>query len=365
MKANLMIACCCALAYTETFSQQSIRIPIGQPASLTIAPDARSAAMGEAGVALSADANATYWNPAKLAVADREIGVSASYTPWLATLTDGSWLGYASAYKKLGEKQAIGLAVQNFNYETAYASGPIIDATDLVLSGMYSRQLGQNFSMGLTLKYISSNTGNTIINGAPVHPGRTVAGDISAFYHKRIKSENSGEDFSWSLGAVLSNLGDKVNYGGAGEYFLPTTIKLGGGISYTATGKHRLNVIADLSKLMVPTPDNLQNPNAKPVLKGVIQSFSDAPGGFREEMQEVTLSMGAEYWYNDLIAIRGGYHGENRNKSNQRYLTAGAGVRLFKNYTADASYLFPVDADNPFKNTFRVSLGAYFGSKKG
>jgi hypothetical protein len=367
MKANLMIACFCALASAETFAQQygNIRIPFGEPSSLTFSPDARSAAMGEAGVALSADANATYWNPAKLAVADREIGVSASYTPWLTTLTDGSWLGYASAYKKLGEKQAVGLAVQHFNYEAYYGMGSILDATDLVLSGMYSRQLGQNFSMGLTLKYISSNVGNVIINGAPVHPGRTIAGDISAFYHKRVKSESSGEDFNWSLGAVLSNLGGKVNYGAGGEYFLPMAIKIGGGVSYTATGKHKLNVIADLSKLMVPTPANLGNPNTKPVLKGAIQSFSDAPGGFREEMQEVALSMGAEYWYNDMIAIRGGYHGENKNKGNQRYLTAGAGFRLFKNYTADFSYLIPVTEGNAFSKTFRISLGAYFGSKKG
>jgi hypothetical protein len=367
MKANLMIACFSIIACSESVAQpySSVGIPIGEPSSLTFAPDARSAAMGEAGVALSADANATYWNPAKLAVADREMGVSASYTPWLASLTDGSWLGYASAYKKLGEKQAVGVSVQYFNYDAYYGNGPMLNASDLVLSGMYSRQLGQHFSMGLTLKYISSNVGNTISNGVPVHPGRTVAGDISAFYHKQIKSESSGEDFNWSLGAVVSNLGGKVNYGGAGEYFLPMTIKVGGGVSYTATGKHRLNVIADLNKLMVPTPNNLQNPNSKPILKGLVQSFSDAPGGFREEIQEVTLSMGAEYWYKDMIAIRGGYHGENKNKSGQRYFTTGAGLRLFKNYTADFSYLIPVTEGSPFSKTFRVSVGAYFGSKRG
>ncbi|MEO6287573.1 MAG: type IX secretion system outer membrane channel protein PorV [Dyadobacter sp.] len=363
MKATLVIVCFCTLAYAETFAQLGgLSIPSGQPGSLTIAPDARSAGMGEAGIASSADANATFWNAAKLSVADREIGVSASYGPWLKSLVDGVWLGYASAYKKLGEKQAVGLAVQYFDYEAYYGSGPIANASDVALSGMYSRQLGQHFAMGLTLKYISSNIGNTVINRVSVHPGRTVAGDISAFYHKRLKSENADEDFNWSVGAVLSNLGSKVNYGGGGEYFLPTTLKVGGGVSYTASGKHKLGVIADLSKLMVPTPNNLQNSNAKPLIKGVIQSFSDAPGGFREEMQEIALSMGAEYWYNNLIAIRGGYHGENKNKGNQRFLTAGAGFRLLKNYTADVSYAIPVTKGAPITRTFRVSLGAYFGN---
>ncbi|MCE6989653.1 type IX secretion system outer membrane channel protein PorV [Dyadobacter sp. CY323] len=367
MKANPLFVCFYALACAPVFAQgpAGYRIPYGEPYSIIVAPDARSAGLGDAGVALSPDANATFWNPSKLAMADQDFGVSASYTPWLRNLVDGMWLGYATAYKKLGPKQAIGASVKYYDTESFYATGNSDNAYDLAFSGVYSRQLGQNFSMGLTLKYITSKIGTGIVNGAPLKTGYTAAADISAFYRKQIKSDRAGEDFNWSLGAILSNLGGKIDYGSGGEYFLPTALKIGGGVSYTATGKHRLNVVADLSKLAVPTPNNIQNPNSQPYFKGVWASFSDAPGGFKEEVQEIALSMGAEYWYKNKVALRGGYYGENNNKGARKFFTAGAGVKLLNKYTADISYLIPVNSDNPISKTFRVSVGAYFGGKKG
>jgi hypothetical protein len=182
MKANHLFVCFFAFVCANASAQQygAFRIPNGQPSSITIAPDARSAAMGEAGVALSADANATYWNPAKLAVADQAAGMSASYSPWLRSLADDYWLGYASGYKKIGSRQALGASVRYFSYETAYASGNFFQSSDMVLSGMYSRALSPNFSMGLTLKYISSNVGSVIVNGQQLHRGTSVAADITS-----------------------------------------------------------------------------------------------------------------------------------------------------------------------------------------
>ncbi|NIJ54770.1 type IX secretion system outer membrane channel protein PorV [Dyadobacter arcticus] len=362
MKATPLFVCFLALACVNAFAQYGgSRIPNGEPSSLNFTPDARSAALGEAGVALNADANATYWNPAKLAFAERDFGAAASYTPWLSSLVEDMWLGYASAYKKLGEKQAIGASVKYFNSKIFYATGNSKNGSDIAVSGMYSRHLGQNFSMGFTLKYISSNIGTGVINMIALKPGHAAAADLSAYYHKQVRSGDSGEDFNWSLGAILSNLGGKIDFGAGGEYFLPTTLKVGGSISYTASGKHRLNVIADLSKLTVPTPNNIQNPNLQSSWQGVLHSFSDAPGGFKEEIQEIALAMGAEYWYKDMVALRGGYYGEDKRKGDRKFVTAGAGVRILKNYTADFAYLFPVTQGSPLARTLRVSVGAYFG----
>ncbi|TLV02153.1 type IX secretion system outer membrane channel protein PorV [Dyadobacter luticola] len=364
MKANFLFICFAALACSDVFAQSyGTRIPNGEPGSLTIVPDARSAGIGEAGVALSADANATFWNPAKLPTAEHDFGVSASYAPWLRTLVDDNWLGYASAYKKIGTKQAVAASVKYFNSQAYFASGGSMHAYDLAISGMYSRQLGKNFAMGVGLKYISSSIGSGVINANTLTPGRTVAADLSAYYHKQVVTSTSGEDFNWSLGATLSDLGGKINYGTGSEVFLPTTLRVGGGISYTATGKHRLNVIADLRKLLVPTPNGTASPGLQSSWQGVLHSFSDAPGGFKEEMQEIALAMGAEYWYNDMIALRGGYNAQNKNKGDRKFFTAGAGVKVLHNYTADFAYLFSLTEGDPIAQTFRISLGAYFGKK--
>jgi hypothetical protein len=346
------------------------RIPSSPLSFLTFAPDARSAGMGEAGVALSADANATYWNASKLPFAQKDFGVSASYTPWLGNIIDDMWLGYLTAYKKIGKDQAIAGSVNYFN-------GGLLDLRDgvgtqlgtfnsreLAVSGTYSRQLGKNFSMGLTLKYISSNlAGSAVVNGVSLKPARTVAGDISAYYRKQIKNEDTGSELTWSLGAVLSNLGGKVNYGSGTdtESFIPTNFKLGGGLSFTADGRNRFNFIVDASKLMVPTPGATLAANTAiqdyGALKGAFGSFSDAPDGLKEEIQEVAIAAGAEYWYNDIFALRAGYFGENKNKGDRRFFTAGVGARFLERYSVDFAYLFPTSQGSPLAQTLRITLG--------
>lgn len=350
----------------------SSRIPFTPISFLTFAPDARSAGMGEAGVALSADANSTYWNAAKLPYNEKDFGVSASYTPWLRNLVDDMWLGHLTAYKKLDKGQAIAASINYFSNgeldlrDAVGSPNGIFRSTEIAINGTYSRQLSRNFSMGLTLKYISSNlAGDAIANGTSLKPAKTMAGDISAYYRKKLVNEETGSDFTWSLGAVLSNLGGKINYGtGAVESFIPTTLKLGGGLSFTADGRNRFNFVADVSKLMIPTPIPGTNVNTKPLLDGIFGSFSDAPDGFKEEIQEVALAVGAEYWYNDVFALRGGYFGENKNKGNRKFFTAGAGAKFMGNYAVDFAYLFPVTQGSPIAQTLRITLSMYLDKKE-
>lgn len=346
------------------------RIPSSPLAFLTFAPDARSAGMGEAGVALSPDANSTYWNAAKLPYNQKDFGVSASYTPWLRNLVDDMWLGYLTAYKKIGKGQAVAASINFFNngeLDLRDAVGThtgFFNSRELAISGTYSQQLGKNFSMGLTLKYISSNlAGNAVVNNVSLKPARTVAGDISAFYRKQIKNEDTGGELTWSLGAVLSNLGGKINYGSNTdtESFIPTNLKLGGGLSFTADGRNRFNFIVDASKLMVPTPgataaQNVQI-NGYGSLKGAFGSFSDAPDGFKEEVQEIAVAVGAEYWYNDIFALRAGYFGENKNKGDRRFFTAGVGAKFLDRYNVDFAYMFPTTQGSPLAQTLRITLG--------
>jgi hypothetical protein len=345
-------------------AQDTLRIPASPLLFLTFSPDARSAAMGEAGVALSPDANASYWNAAKLPYNTKDFGVSASYTPWLRNLVDDMWLGYLTGYKKLGDRQAVAFSINYFNngeLDLRDAVGNQMgyyNSRELAINGTYSRQLSRNFSMGLTLKYISSNlAGTSVVNGVSISPARTMAGDISAYYRKQIKNEDTGGEFTWSLGAVLSNLGGKISYGAGNEYenFIPTNLKVGAGLSVTGDGRNRFNFIVDARKLMVPTPDGTRY-NERPLLQGVFGSFSDAPDGFKEEMQEIGLAAGVEYWYNNVFAIRGGYNAEHKRKGDLKFFTAGAGARFLDKYAVDFAYLFPVTQGSPLAQTLRITL---------
>ena len=371
-----LVGLVCPLFFTgsntsaQSISADSLRIPRSSVPFLTFAPDARSAGMGEAGVALSPDANSAYWNASKLPFAEKDFGVSATYTPWLRNLTDGMWLGYASVYKKLGERQAVAVSVNYFSNKDVslrLATGPITSyqSRDLVLNATYARQLGKDFSVGLTVKYISSRLdGISVVNNIPVKPGRTLAGDLSAYYRKQWIDEGTGRNLSWTLGAVLSNFGGKISNGSEDPDFLPTTLKVGGGFSFSPNHLHQFNLILDASKLMVPTPLAGRNVNTKETLSGIFGSFTDAPGGFREEMQEVTWSGGAEYKYKNTLALRVGYLGESRYKGDRKYFTAGAGIRILKSYDVDFAYIIPSNEGSPFKNMYRITLSAYLNTKR-
>ncbi len=365
-----------------TGQDTSSRIPTTSMVFLNFTPDARSAALGDAGVALSPDANATYWNPAKLPYLKDDYGVSLSYTPWLRNLTDDMYFTYLSAYKKVAKGQVVALQINYFNLglldfrnEQGQLTGTF-NSQEFMGGLTYGRQLGENFSLGLTLKYIYSNLAGTgLINNISVRPAQTAAGDISAYYKKEYRNEEIGSSLIWSWGAMISNLGGKVSYGATDKYFIPTNFKLGTGISYTADGRNRFNFVLDANKLMVPTPpvyalrgnQNVvvrgRDPKDLSLLGGIFGSFADAPDGFNEELKEIMISAGVEYWYNDIFAARFGYFSESRMKGDRKYFTVGFGARFQEKYNVDFAYLMPQRQGSPLAQTLRISLAANLKAK--
>jgi hypothetical protein len=370
----------------QTISGQdttALRIPTSAMPFLGFTPDARSAALGDAGVALSADANAIYWNPAKLVYAEKDRGVALSYTPWLRNLVDDMYFTYLSGYRKVGKNQVIGLSLLYFDLGTIYFTNGIgvstgsFNSREYAATASYSRRLSRNFSMGVNLRYASSNlAGSNFLNGALIKPANTVAADISAYYENEARDEITGQGVKWAFGGMLSNLGGLVNYGTTERYFLPTNLRLGTAMTYYTDKYNKFNFLVDLNKLMVPTPPQYQTVNGRPVLgsnnqpvilkgrdpktltslSGAFGSFSDAPDGFAEELREINISAGAEYWYNDQFAARLGYQHEARSKGDRKYFTAGIGIKLQQKYGIDFAYLMPVRQGSPLANTLRLSL---------
>ncbi|MBO0933443.1 type IX secretion system outer membrane channel protein PorV [Fibrella aquatilis] len=364
-----------AQATGTNLSGQPIRVPNSATPFLNFTPDARSGALGDAGVALdNADANSIFWNPSKLVYAKQDAGASVSYTPWLRDLIGDMYYGYFSGYKKLGKDQAIGLSLLYFdlgtiNFTTSQGlSAGSFNSREYALTASYSRRLAKNFSMGVNLKYLNSNLGaGTSVNGTPIEAGSTAAADISAYYNNSSRDAVTGKGVSWAYGLMISNLGGRINYGSAELYYIPTNFRLGGLFTYHVDTYNKFNFVLDLNKLMVPTPPEYgdpvngvrpirrgQDPN-RPFFSAVFGSFADAPGGFSEELKEITLSTGAEYWYNDQFAARVGYFGESIEKGGRQYVTAGIGARL-STLGVDFSYLLPVRSGSPLANTLRLSL---------
>lgn len=349
---------------------------------LNFAPDARSAALGDAGVALSPDANATYWNAAKLPYVKEDFGVSLSYTPWLRNLTDDMYFTYLTGYKKIAKGQVIAASIQYFDLGTIEfrndqgALTGTFPSREFMGGVTYARQLGENFSIGVTAKYISSNlAGNGLVNNVSIKPASTAAADVSAYYKKEFKNEEVGSNLTWSWGLNISNIGGKVSYGSDDKFFIPTNFKLGTGISYTADGRNRFNFVLDANKLLVPTPPVYKTVNGQQIvtqgrdprnlsaLSGIFGSFSDAPNGFSEEIKEVMISAGVEYWYNDVFAARFGYFTESKMKGDRKYFTVGFGARFQERYAVDFAYLLPVRQGSPLAQTLRITLAANLKNK--
>ena len=357
-------------AQVNNKSQQRVIVPAVP--FLTISPDSRGASMGDAGVASTPDANSMYWNTAKLAFIDKSIGSTVSYTPWLRDLVDDMGLIHASIFKKAAKDQALGLSMTYFNQgeiQFTTATGQpngTFQSREFNIAGGYSRKLGRDFSMGLNLKYIHSNLiGSQVVNNSSSKPANTVAGDISFYYVKEKPSATSKDKgVIYSAGAVIQNLGGKVNYG-RDAYYLPTNLKLGGGLNYKIDAHNQFNFLVDVNKLLVPTPplrDNTgvivkgKDPQTTGVISGIFGSFNDAPDGFKEELREFTGSFGVEYWYNNIFAVRGGYFAESNAKGGRKYATMGLGFRIKNSYGIDLAYLVPTTQGSPLANTWRVSL---------
>ena len=334
-------------------------------------PDARSAALGDAGGALSPDANSVYWGAAKLAQSTKNYGVAVSYTPWLRNITDDMYLTYVSGFMKVGKNQAFGASLMYFDHGKFEArdnrggfQGEYL-SNEFYGSLAYSRKLSDKFSVGLNLKYINSNLGGAaIINGTAMKPGSTVAGDISAFYQNENIDEGTGKGWKMAGALLIQNIGGKVNYGGSETGFIPTNLKLSGAATRYIDQYNKFTFVLDFNKLMVPTPP-IRNANRvvtagkdpnRGTFAAMFGSFNDAPDGFKEELREFTISTGMEYWYNEAFALRAGYFNEANSKGGRKYFTVGFGARIQNRYGVDFAYLMPQRQGSALANTFRISL---------
>lgn len=335
---------------------------------LSIAPDPVSGAMGDVGVATTPDINSTYWNAAKLVFVNQNSGLGLSYTPWLKKYVDDMSLSYLSGYKKLDDEQAFGLALTYFNLGdielTNGAGQPIGSFTprEFALSASYSRKLSDNLSIGVTGKYILSNLSGNITT-SPVtdpKPGTSIAADIGLYHNKQITVFN--KQSLLALGAAISNIGSKISYNSADEEdFIPTNLRIGSSLSSFLDPYNKITFALDVNKLMVPTPQSDGSHRDKGLLAGMFGSFADAPGGFREEIQEIMFSFGAQYEYQEKFAIRAGYFYEHVNKGNRKYFTAGLGFKVEK-FEINFSYLVPQLQEHPLAETLR--FGAIFNFSK-
>ncbi len=351
---------------------------------LTIAADARSAGMGDIGVATSADAFAQQWNPAKVVFAERKMGIGVSYTPYLESIITDISLLNASYFNKINDQNAFALSLRYFTLgeielrQTAGEQGRRVKPNEFSLDGSYSLKLSPTFSMSVGGRYISSNL-KFQDGAADSQAANSFAVDISGFYMSRERAFKSF-DGRWRAGFNLSNLGPKIQYDEGGqENFLPTNLKLGVGFDFIIDQDNIIGVTSEFNKLLVPTPQDFTGPNGEPdgildaldneeyqkigFVSGVFKSFGDAPDGFGEELQEFTWALGAEYTYQDSFMVRTGYFNESEVKGSRKFFSLGAGFK-FKSTQIDLSYLFSTSqVRNPLENTLRFSLTFNLGEE--
>ncbi len=338
---------------------------------LLISPDSRAAGMGDMGVATSADANSIHWNPSKLAFIEKESGISLSAAPWLRTLVPDIWFYYLAGYKKLDKRSTIAGSLRYFTLGdiqfTDINGNPNgnYEPKEFALDGAYARQLSDNLSLGIALRFIFSDLarGQVGVSGSEIKAGIAGAGDVSMTYMNDVKV--GGTKFDYTIGGNISNIGNKITYTTeANRDFIPVNLRLG---TYWNTEIDEFNEIGfgvDFNKLLVPTPqyeyDSAGNIEGRviddgPPIQGMLSSFGDAPGGFKEEMKEVNFSLGLEYWYAKQFALRIGYFNEADTKGARKYVTFGAGLK-YKVFQIDAAYLQPFTRRHPLQNTIRMSL---------
>lgn len=341
-------------------TSQSTAIQTAVP-FLLITPDSRSGALGEAGVALSPDANSSFWNPSKLAFIEASDNVSVNYSPWLRSLIPDVTLSYLGYAHKLDERNTIGASIRYFNVGTIQAYDNLQNFQGSFISSEYSidasfaRTFGEEFSLGLTARYIRSNLSNGYsASGVTAKPGNALAADVSMYY--KTQAQQFGKDALFSFGANISNIGTKISYSNDGtKYFLPTNLKIGIADMVNLDDVNSVTFAFDINKLLVPTKPN----SDVSVPSGLFGSFTDA--SFTEEMQELSFSPGIEYWYNKLFAVRAGYLYQNPNKGGLHYLTLGTGFK-YQEFAFDFSYIAASQQSSPLANTLRFTLSANFGS---
>ena len=341
--------------------------------SQTIAPDARSAGMGDVGVATDPDAASQFWNPAKYPFCISRAGVALNYTPWLRQLVSDMDLAYLSGYYRIGDYSAVSGSLRYFSLgEVMLSSGQgeqydmTINPYEMSLDVAYSLMLSETFSISAGVRWIYSDL--TYDYNEDTAPGSAFAADLSCYYQNYI---NLGQrECQLGLGLNISNIGSKITFGGSDESeFIPTNMRIGAALMIPVNEYNRFTIAADANKLLVPTypkqnedePDNEYQDRLRKdyydvsSISGIFKSFSDAPRGFKEELEEIQWSIGAEYVYNDQFSLRAGYHHESENKGNRKYFTVGAGFKM-NVFSLDAGYVIATAKSNPLDQTLRVSL---------
>jgi Type IX secretion system protein PorV len=350
---------------------------------LQITPDSRSGAMGDANVALSPDANGTYSNAAKMAFVEEDMELSLSYSPWLRALVNDMSLAYLSGYKRLSKTQTMGASLRYFTLGNITFTDEVGSAirdfkpNEFALDASFGQKFSEKFSGGIAIRFVNSNlTGGTNVGGANSRPGRSVASDISVFYTND-KIKIAGKKSRLNLGANITNVGNKMRYTNSDKRdFIPTNLKIGTAVTANFDDYNQLTFALDFNKLLVPTPPRYSedgesivsglDPNVG-TAAGIVQSFYDAPGDvdndgnlvsgsvFKEEMREINIGGGFEYWYDQQFAFRTGYFYEHFSKGNRQFITLGAGLK-YQVMTIDISYLISTTNQNPLANTLRFSL---------
>ncbi len=347
---------------------------------LTVAPDSRAGAMGDAGIATRPDVYSMHWNPAKFAFIDNDLGAAFSYTPWLRNLIDDINLAHLTGYMRLDSYQVLAASL------TYFSLGEIIftnmageydgqfTPNEFAVDAAYSRLFSDNFSGGVAFRYIRSDlTGGAFVQGMASKAAQAFAADVSVYYRNDINFSNMPGELA--LGMNISNIGNKITYSDNQEaQFIPINLGIGSALTMDLDDYNSLTFALDLNKLLVPTPpvyyQDREDEDGNPVIRagrdpnvsvpmGMLQSFYDAPGGLREELREIFYSFGMEYWYLNQFAVRAGYYHEHETKGNRKYFTTGIGLKL-NVFALDVSYLVAVHRTNPLANTLRFSLAFDF-----
>jgi hypothetical protein len=348
---------------------------------LTIAPDARGGAMGDAGAGTTPDVYSMHYNPAKYAFIDKNVGFSVSYSPWLSQLVNDISLGYLTGYKKLDDDQVIAASLRYFSLGNIIFTDNVgteigqFSPNEFAVDAAYSRKFSDYISGAVALRYIYSNlTGGIFVNGAQSKPGQSIATDVAFYYQKELELKKT--DAVLGVGANISNIGAKITYTeNQDRSYIPINMRIGPSLSLNLDAYNKIMFTFDINKLLVPTPpiyaqdstgqpikddngdyviESGKDPN-RSLVSGMFGSFADAPGGFDEELAEIMWSVGTEYWYDNQFALRGGFFYEHPLKGNRKYITLGAGLR-YNVFGLDFSYLIPLEQRNPLENTLRFTL---------
>jgi hypothetical protein len=337
--------------------------------SQTIAPDARAAGMGDVGCATDPDVNSQYWNLAKYPFCISRAGVALNYTPWLRQLVSDIDLAYMAGYYRIGDYGALSGSLRYFSLGEVYTaddSEMTVNPYEMSLDVAYSRMLSESFSMGVGLRWIYSDLRYDYSEDSK--PASAFAADIAFYYNNYVMLGN--RECQLGLGLTATNIGSKISfYGDEESQFIPANLRLGASLMIPVDEYNRFTLAADANKLLVPTvprqgvdesnsdyQDRVRREYSDiSSIKGMFDSFSDAPGGFKEEMEEVQWSVGAEYVYNDKFSLRAGYHHESESKGNRKYFTVGGGFRMSV-FSLDVGYVISTAQSNPLDQTLRFTL---------